>query len=468
VSGRPLRVLHVGNIANNAYNNAKILRAAGVESDVLCYGNYHIMASPEWEEADVDVERIDHQRPDWSRLTAFQRPRWFAQGPFQPAARYLETYRADAPRLGELRWRWLNLRRQMIVGERWAPVRAMRRQLWPASRPRDAGEPSSGRDGGETAIAYGARRGWSVAQLRSLFSRYDLIHAYGEEPILPCAARHRPYIAYEHGTLRVLPFGPTLEGRLVAQAYRDADAVVITNADNREAALRLGIDRYRFVPHPINESQPDPRLVREVRDRLCRQLNAEFLIFHPSRQHWSAARDPQWEKGNDALIGGLADAVRTHPGIGAIFVDWGESAPASRARLAELGIADRVCWIPPQSGPAFARFMAAADIVADQFFLGAFGGITPRALGLGRPVLLHLDAAAHSWCFNPLPPVINVRTPEQIAAALVRAITNVSWLTELGHAGRCWYDSHHSSAVVRRSLLDLYDHVLAQHSRRPS
>jgi hypothetical protein len=31
-----LRVLHVGNIANNVYVNAKLLRRAGVEADALC------------------------------------------------------------------------------------------------------------------------------------------------------------------------------------------------------------------------------------------------------------------------------------------------------------------------------------------------------------------------------------------------------------------------------------------------
>ena len=48
---RPLRVLHVG---NNAYLNAQFLRRAGVDCHVLCYDYYHMMATPEWEEADVE------------------------------------------------------------------------------------------------------------------------------------------------------------------------------------------------------------------------------------------------------------------------------------------------------------------------------------------------------------------------------------------------------------------------------
>ena len=41
------RILHIGNIANNAYNNALILNSYGITSDVLCYDNYNIFSCPE-------------------------------------------------------------------------------------------------------------------------------------------------------------------------------------------------------------------------------------------------------------------------------------------------------------------------------------------------------------------------------------------------------------------------------------
>ena len=52
LKGRPLRVLHIGNIANNAYNNARIQRQRGIDAYVLSFDYYHIMATPEWEDAD--------------------------------------------------------------------------------------------------------------------------------------------------------------------------------------------------------------------------------------------------------------------------------------------------------------------------------------------------------------------------------------------------------------------------------
>ena len=86
-AGRPLRVLHIGNIANNAYNNACIQRQHGIEADVLCYNYYHIMGCPEWEDSDFregsSVAGLDHFKPDWwaTSLRGWSRPRWFVQGP---------------------------------------------------------------------------------------------------------------------------------------------------------------------------------------------------------------------------------------------------------------------------------------------------------------------------------------------------------------------------------------------------
>ena len=81
--GRPLRVLHIGNVANNAYQNAKLLNTLGADCDVICYNYYHIMGCPEWEDADFRSLALDEFRPDWTTtsLNGFERPKWFAQGP---------------------------------------------------------------------------------------------------------------------------------------------------------------------------------------------------------------------------------------------------------------------------------------------------------------------------------------------------------------------------------------------------
>lgn len=109
--GRLPRALHITNIANNAYHNAKILSAHGLEGDVLCPDYYHIMGCPEWEDADFRGDVDDHFAPRWNRLdlNGFQRPRWFAQGPIPLCLQYLEARRRDDAARADDFWRLLGL-----------------------------------------------------------------------------------------------------------------------------------------------------------------------------------------------------------------------------------------------------------------------------------------------------------------------------------------------------------------------
>jgi glycosyltransferase involved in cell wall biosynthesis len=107
--GRTPRVLHIGNIANNAYNNAKMLNKAGLDCDVICYDYYHIMGCPEWEDADFQGEIQDQFFPDWTSvdLKGFQRPRWFAQGPFELCANYLIARKTNKTNQAAVYWNLL-------------------------------------------------------------------------------------------------------------------------------------------------------------------------------------------------------------------------------------------------------------------------------------------------------------------------------------------------------------------------
>lgn len=108
--GRAPRILHIGNIANNAYLNAKFLNEAGFDCDVICYDYYHIMGCPEWEEADFDARGLDHFKPDWTAvdLGGYKRPHWFAQGPQKLCIDYLIAKRTGDLRLADVLWKQLS------------------------------------------------------------------------------------------------------------------------------------------------------------------------------------------------------------------------------------------------------------------------------------------------------------------------------------------------------------------------
>ena len=76
-----LRILHIGNIANNAYLAAKSERHLGVDSHVISLDYTHIMGSPEWEHCRVSREQSDHFSEDFTDCGCkYSRPVWFHSG----------------------------------------------------------------------------------------------------------------------------------------------------------------------------------------------------------------------------------------------------------------------------------------------------------------------------------------------------------------------------------------------------
>ena len=458
-NGRSPTALHIGNIANAAYLNARMLNEAGIDCDVLCYEYYHILGCPEWESAVFDPNGVDPDRPLWPRidLHGFERPRWFAQGSLGSCIDYLIARRTKSERADVL---WRQLEREQAdpeqpeassansgesnyssaaIESRIGDLAAAFRSDFPLRPDQLSAEELAG------TFFFSAQY---FGRLRHLCSLYDVVIGYSTDGIVPLAVGKRPYIAYEHGTIRALPFEDNTDGRLCALTYSRADLSFITNCDTVIAAGKLQLEDYRFVPHPINEhvvAAPEPGSLRQ---QLCRDLGADFLVFHPSRQHWEAQRHPSWEKGNDIFLKGFARFVRTvRPRAAAILVDWGKTVAESRALIKELGIADHVLWIPPQNAAGMAAYIKASDVLADQFFLGAWGSTMPRALYLGTPAIIYVNESIHRWCFSEMPPIVNADSSDTVHAGLCR-LADEGYRRELGAAGRAWYDQHHSNKII--------------------
>jgi len=72
-----MRVCHVFNLANNAYNIVKALRGKGFDADLILNSRDFGMAMPMWEDLDIDVDpyRFDihevmrrYDPPSWMKI----------------------------------------------------------------------------------------------------------------------------------------------------------------------------------------------------------------------------------------------------------------------------------------------------------------------------------------------------------------------------------------------------------------
>lgn len=576
--GRPLRVLHLGNIANNGYINAKIQRFAGIEADACCYDYFHAMGCPEWEDADFEGDVGDLFFPDWWAvdLHGFRRPSWFVQGPLRTCQRYLLARSRGDGHFQRLLGRQLRLELWLRCRSTWraATIAAMLGVPRPAFTQRPSSPPGRSDSQGETFLEWLARlaiwacrslgwltwrvrsvgwdwlrrlaayvalvgrklhaasrasaalaagRGWRTAALtifprklaalahtkeqhqlvdaarlmstaqaaslaalykqasgsadgfseddyrpylssiplwRQVFSHYDVIQGYAIDSLLPLLAGTRNYTAYEHGTLRDIPFEESARGRLCALTYRAAPVVFLTNSDVVPSARRLGItdEQLVFLPHAVDSDRL--RRFAAEHEGLRPTAGDEVVFVSPTRHDWFDA-DPLWAKGNDRLI--RAFALLRDQGLTCrlVLFEWGRHVEESKRLIDELGLTDRITWSPTlRKRELWARYMSAHAVI-DQFLTPAMGSVAFESLALGCRVITALDELTVTQFFDEMPPILNARDPEEIAAALCRVVEDPEDSAGIGPAAMDWFQRRHSTERIVELQLAAYERLLA-------
>ena len=480
-SHKPLRVLHIGNVANNAHNIAKALRErTDVEAD--CYTNHykHYISQPEWEDSDISSFDCDDAKDvSWNsmELHGFQRPFWYFETRQEAlkrlsdfstrkyCLRMLQLVQACQPDADVLcYWKKLAgsskpiqneidqlrlfvLGRLPVGGKSFLTAQAWRNHLIQAFAPLCTPP--------HAPLARGDFEADDQRYLAALLREYDIIQTYGVwELFLPILhSPSIPRITFEHGTMREFPFQPSALGRKAMFAHKTAFANIITNADAIHNARRMGLNNYVFIPHPVDDTkfrvQPDAAF----RAALLSEHDATSLYFAPARQNWEL-------KGNDRVVRAFAQFIKkVGKGPKLLMGTWGQEIGRTSQLVHELGLTDHVAWIPPLPKRLLARYINACDAVLDQFMLGAFGTTTPEAMACGKPVLLYFNEEDHRWCLPEPPPIINVRTVDEIAQALQKIHDRPDWAVDIGRQGEEWFNRHHNIDVVVQRHLELYRNI---------
>jgi glycosyltransferase involved in cell wall biosynthesis len=456
----------IGNVGQNALLIAQGLRALGVEVDSFDQGGGYPLQMPHWHAADFDPLpwRISAMTDYWDwcaveRAAGWWRPSWAKILGNDGAEHWYntqESFQADLARV--------------FAGQRvLAPEEQQRRNLL------DALAVSRTPPAQHAAVLAAAMKLGEWRSVLAVAAQYDLVVLCGQyaafAPLLPAA---QPYVTFEHATMRYVPSLVTPAHRLIALAYQQADANVITNADCWEAAGMLGIrDKSVFIPHPLDEamcSPGDPDEVARQKANLHERLGVELVFLAPARHFRSEASG---SKRNDRILYAYARYVQEAEPAGApraalVLCAWGEPAHVqeSEALVEALGLRGRVLWLPCLPKARLVRWYRVADVVLDQFSetVGSFGAVTAEAMACGAPVVTYYSHEAHRWTQEVLsqpPPVWTARTTDQLSEALHFLAYNQDDRMVQGEQARRWIEDYHSLERVCRLHLDLYERVLA-------
>jgi D-inositol-3-phosphate glycosyltransferase len=164
--------------------------------------------------------------------------------------------------------------------------------------------------------------------------------------------------------------------RLVANTRSEAqDLVAYYDADPaRTAVVQPGVDLDRFRPGPAGRARLD-------RARLGLPPTGRIIAFVGRIQPLKAP---------DVLISALAEMRETDV---TVVICGGPSGsgldrPTALIELAaSLGVTDRVCFLPPQTGDDLAALYRSADLVAVPSYNESFGLVALEAQACGTPVV---------------------------------------------------------------------------------
>jgi len=284
---------------------------------------------------------------------------------------------------------------------------------------------------------------WSVQPIVEAMRQYNLIVAFGLGPVYASFA-DVPFVHYPYGgDLTLLPFQNDTIGALQRDALVKARSVIIGDPGYLDYLERLGIvSKAIFMPLMVDTDVYKPMATGEclalLDERLQEKIKNRVTFFAPSRI------DFQW-KGTDKALLAFYKLVEGRKDVLMILSAWGNDYRKAREMIEALNLGEYTYFLPNVlSKKRLILFHSIADVVVDQFNLGAYGTCTMEALACGKPVIVDIDKARYGPYLKKLPPVLYAKSEEEILEAMLEIAINKDNIREkMGRAAREWVTEIH-------------------------
>ena len=430
--GRPLRIAHVGNIANNAFLSARLMREIGIEADVYSLGYLHVMGFPEWEELSfarsADESHFSGQFPE----VTYRRPEWFHN---EGMEQEVPSRATSLTRTNSVDWAMQRLERRRDLAKRVLSHLPSFVEQWVK----------------DEVIPRTAPRRWS--RFGEVLQSYDVVHLYGPSAALASWLRLPHVVATEHGTIRTQVWRSNYLSRTIRTGYASADAIIVTNQDSLAQARRLTQDRQLLLtsPHPARfDDLPSLR-----NDRLGALGDLPLRVLVPARQKLPSPNESG--KGNSYVFEAIRALKNSGSSLRFVVPLWGDDIEASLDTVHRLGIEDRIDWSPLLSRPKLKAEMASSLAVIDQFIDPAYGAVSSDALAIGTPVLTAHLCSADVEAWGSCAPVRKVSGAEDLVRELQILERDYPRILK-EHARRSWkwYDESLSGRIALIRSLRAY------------
>ena len=271
---------------------------------------------------------------------------------------------------------------------------------------------------------------------------YDLFHAnYWVSGAVGHRLKHeldRPLAATFHTLARVkadagIDDDPALRSRIEHEIVACADLMLAsTPAEQDQLALLYGADvgRIEIVPPGV-----DHEIFRPVTADLRAKERAELGVGPGPVLLFAGRIQPL--KGADLAVAALAELGDLAAVLLVVGGPSGPDGPAELARLHalvdELGLRDRVRFVPPQSHADLARYYRAVDVCLVPSHSESFGLVALEAAACGTPVVASAVGGLSSLVEDGVTGhLVDSRDPGDYAAPIARLLADPEAAATMG------------------------------------
>lgn len=291
-------------------------------------------------------------------------------------------------------------------------------------------------------------RHWSLLALEGMYPYFGWAEMLAQHEVTYIAST--PFPAYASGKpYCVCAVGGDLQfdcgraddwGRAMRTSFAGAHLLLASNPHALGHCRRFGFENAVYLPYPIDTDDYAPGVGRSRAEWRARFGGDVFVL--------STSRLDSGVKGqSDELFRMLVDVSQSRPNVRFIFLGWGKDADAFRARVQQIGAADRIIVLPPVGKRRLLDYYRSCDIVLDQFVYGYFGATALEASAVGKPVVMKLRTDQYEPLYaGDVAPIDPADTVPQIEDTLFALIDCAERREQRGEALRAWLVRNHGGA----------------------
>jgi glycosyltransferase involved in cell wall biosynthesis len=230
-----------------------------------------------------------------------------------------------------------------------------------------------------------------------------------------------------------------------------------------ETALKnMGVNPKRLmIPAVYNrEMIPSLDISTLPLEMISRVSCADFCMFSAARQIWldESASVSGGSKNNHWLIHSLSRVKQARPNcrILLILMEYGADVQATRRLVNELNLEENVVWLPLASRKFVMQLLRLCDIAVGEFYetkKTIWGGTGWEAFAAGKPFLngfIFSNSEFEELFGIPQPPILAVRTQEDIDFNILNMIDHPLERKEIGEKSRTWFDTYNGIGLAKR------------------